>query len=752
MHDSDVVGEVNQHTQGTEFYGTSSNFVLLNQLFAYARQHMPQEHASSSSGNETSYITPSSPGGNDHFSLPGESGAWTSRKHGLGTGSNADLPLGRVSIINLLSNEEALAPPSRPKSPPCVVDTQQSGPGASTGPSIQERDGGHVNLVHHDGSVPLLRKEQSKHVSSPGLSTSHLPMLEKPAAVTPTKLAEARLEREYVRLFMNNMHHIHPMLEPIAFTERCEEEIWSVHTPIDKKKDRRHFLALYNIVVAVGALVAGPGVCQESGRDLKLYRNRWAQSEDLQQPISSQVLSRDYFRKSRALLGDIFEVCSLESAQTLLLMVTYLPYPYARSLLTLTKSLYCQNSLKPHACYMYCGQAVRTALAIGLPSESMSSSAEGRKAARRTWWCIYSHEIDMSCSSGRRDSLGKPRNYQIPLPYIIDQNASAAPDMAEVENHSVSMINEMVHLAAVLRRISKQIYHDSKGLTMLQKSSVAMELDALLDDWKARLPEWLDLSKVSFREEKWASKQKLVLQLRYLNARILLHRPFLATSVNKGQLQTSRHVELCLNAARESIGILYDSYATRHYFRTWWYNSTYTLYAGMIVLYVVMLGNTVVPSSTLINDVIKSRDILQSMEEATVARRSADLIREGLEVAQVCVQHRQNYSAEPEGTCLNPTDNGSQGQANSNDNVENDISWTFLSHTLSGQDPGTLLGSLIDPNVLQDFTAGNNNMPGLDFSTFPVDGSYSKGLGNDLASIIHWENGDSFDQFHEAYQ
>lgn len=37
---------------------------------------------------------------------------------------------------------------------------------------------------------------------------------------------------------------------------------------------------------------------------------------------------------------------------------------------------------------MYCGMAVRTALAIGLPSESMSTSSEACKAARRTWWLV----------------------------------------------------------------------------------------------------------------------------------------------------------------------------------------------------------------------------------------------------------------------------------------------------------------------------------------------------------------------------
>lgn len=37
---------------------------------------------------------------------------------------------------------------------------------------------------------------------------------------------------------------------------------------------------------------------------------------------------------------------------------------------------------------MYCGMAVRTALAIGLPTSAMADSIQSRKAARRTWWYV----------------------------------------------------------------------------------------------------------------------------------------------------------------------------------------------------------------------------------------------------------------------------------------------------------------------------------------------------------------------------
>jgi hypothetical protein len=145
-----------------------------------------------------------------------------------------------------------------------------------------------------------------------------------------------------------------------------------------------------------------------------------------------------------------------------------------------------------------------------------------------------SHNSDMCCSSGRRDSLGKPHNYKIPLPQIEVSSSLVSPpqshtlhtdfdrlqdpnipshSVAELESQGVSMVGEMVHLATILRRISKQIYHDSKGLDECQKSLVATELDELLDKWKRQLPEWLSLDTASIREPEWATKQKLVLRL-----------------------------------------------------------------------------------------------------------------------------------------------------------------------------------------------------------------------------------------------
>ncbi|CAG9956816.1 unnamed protein product [Clonostachys rosea f. rosea IK726] len=696
---ADVMGDVNQHTQGTEFYGTSSNFVLLSQFFAYAQQHLPPRHSSSSNCNEGSYLSLASSRPSGPSSAHDQNSPWTSDGVVSGPGLPTRSPL---SIVNLLHNNEALEPPSRPKTQTHVAENQQGVPEDSSLALSRTRNGSYTGLIQ-DG-IPTLHQQHSLNGESGRnlCSSAHPATKERPVPERSLHAAQKRLEREYVRLCLSNLHHIHPMLDPIALAARCEDEIWNVDAPLETNKGLRNFLALYYIVVAIGALGATAGISQHFERDIKMCMKECPNSS---LPVSSQSLSTKYFRKSRALLGDVFEVCSLESAQTLHLM-----------------SIYCQNALKPHACYLYCGHAVRTALAIGITRESMSNSIEDRKAARRTWWCIYSHEIEMSCNAGRRDSLGKPRNYQIDLPRIRAQSSSV-PDGSELENCSVAMINEMAHFAAVLRRISKKLYYDSKGLTMLQKSVVAQELDTLLDDWKGQLPTYLDFGSVSFREEEWAAKQKLVLHLRYLHAKIVLHRPFLEAPMSGTTTRMSRHVDSCLEAARDTIRVIYDAYTNRHYFRTWWYNSTYTLYAGMIVLYVVILGQAAVSSNELLDDVVKAQDILQSMEEAIVARRSANLIREGLEVAQACIQNQQNQSARHEGTESEQEHDASPGQSDLNNMASqagSEFSRTLFSHAVPGQDPA-LLASIVDPNLLRDFTAAED-MSGLEFPMFPFEG------------------------------
>jgi len=172
------------------------------------------------------------------------------------------------------------------------------------------------------------------------------------------------------------------------------------------------------------------------------------------------------------------------------------------------------------------------------------------------------------------------------------------------------------------------------------------------------------------------------LELRYHNAKILLHRPFVAASTLHKSSELSRNVEACLSAAQSTIHLLYESYLHRYYFRTWRYNCTYTVYATTIILYLILLDYNATPASDLISDVRKSLDILLSMEEAPVVRRCADLVRELLEVALEHIRRRQARS----NTSLNSLEHQQQ-------HAEGSKSQPSLQNTVASNNPHDLFRS-----------------------------------------------------------
>lgn len=197
------------------------------------------------------------------------------------------------------------------------------------------------------------------------------------------------VEKECIQLFFANLHLIYYFLDKNSFMESCERLIWS--PDLNKSKTRgphclSKFSALYNAVVAVGAITAGddavaaPKVQSFLEARSKQQSERSAGKKAVYPPLE---LAQIYFAKAKALLGDLFEVCSLESTQTLFLMVRSL-----QTELKLTthiwQSIFCQYALKPHGCYMYSGMATRTASAIGIANEpDLSRNPIG---AIRTWW------------------------------------------------------------------------------------------------------------------------------------------------------------------------------------------------------------------------------------------------------------------------------------------------------------------------------------------------------------------------------
>ncbi|KPM41580.1 hypothetical protein AK830_g4956 [Neonectria ditissima] len=249
------LGDINQHTEGSEFYGHTGTFYFLSRLQSRAKGQRSPKTAL-------------------------ESG---DRGHGKATADD--------SVVNLL----------------------------------------------HSSDYSVSGAHGSKGIGQPSTSPQYAPngppyachSVEQSAQAPPERRSSigTEIERECVRLYFVNLHCIHPILEQALFLSRCEKEVWMGEAipsdaPTPRVRARTRFLALFNIVLAIGAITAGETslamwngaaayldeACRQDGKFI---------SSDIYLPIKASQL---FFERSKLHLEDTFESSSFETAQTLFLM------------------------------------------------------------------------------------------------------------------------------------------------------------------------------------------------------------------------------------------------------------------------------------------------------------------------------------------------------------------------------------------------------------------------------------------------
>ncbi|CAK7214055.1 hypothetical protein SEUCBS140593_002049 [Sporothrix eucalyptigena] len=184
--------------------------------------------------------------------------------------------------------------PSRPRNPPARlgqprqdVQTGQNGPSSLPGPLATTA----VNLLHcsdYPSSAP------------------------NPCSVTmPTSVVRTELERECARLYFMNLHCVHPVIDQTSFLERCEREVWAyvAATPASR------FLALFNIVLAVGAITA-EDTTLAMWKGMTDFLDQAFQQDGLaggKRTDMSIKAAHVFFEKAKFHLGDAFESSSFET-------------------------------------------------------------------------------------------------------------------------------------------------------------------------------------------------------------------------------------------------------------------------------------------------------------------------------------------------------------------------------------------------------------------------------------------------------
>lgn len=310
--------DVNEHTTGREYYGRSSNFALLGKLFAHARSNVFD--------GQTSMISRQSGVFSAKASAEGSMRSPRLHSHHPAVESNIHRPnrlaVDRLSIVNLLYDDGTSV--AEPSSTPSVLARSRTDRQASSTPA---------NSHAHTKSTDLNEIVVVDDASPPGSAnqdTQAGPSHPYRRGTFPTTLAsdnfgrsrlEMEIEKEYLRSFFANLFYVHPFLSQTPFMAKCEAIIWSRWPVKEIPRGDQHFVALYNAVLAVGSLTGSPDTFTVHKEQLD--QDTDGIHSDMSIAASSIQVSGIFFDRSKRLLGDCFEVCSLESAQTLHLMVSF---------------------------------------------------------------------------------------------------------------------------------------------------------------------------------------------------------------------------------------------------------------------------------------------------------------------------------------------------------------------------------------------------------------------------------------------
>jgi hypothetical protein len=143
------------------------------------------------------------------------------------------------------------------------------------------------------------------------------------------------------------------------------------------------------------------------------------------------------------------------------------------------------------------------------------------------------------------------------------------------------IIEHAVDLARITRSICQNIYLSSPSIA--DSITWTNQIEEELDSWVQSVPPAIrpntqpqlqqKPSLKGAKDVQWAKRQKLVLSIRYHNLKILLFGSLLIRSSPAERSNMPGCLEnttKCLDSAKETISIIYQTYAHSDFFQTWY--------------------------------------------------------------------------------------------------------------------------------------------------------------------------------------
>ena len=149
-----------------------------------------------------------------------------------------------------------------------------------------------------------------------------------------------------------------------------------------------------------------------------------------------------------------------------------------------------------------------------------------------------------------------------------------------------------------MEKVFQNNFGSDKSISCSSLFQQIISIEPRLATWKAKLPEYL---RVQTKEDVRQNSQeasifhplRTVITLRYLCARVLLHRPMVARFLDHDGMKEGASeewsflldfgrtsLEIGVRSAAEMIEIIYTSFACRHHMlTTWWFSIYYREYS-----------------------------------------------------------------------------------------------------------------------------------------------------------------------------
>lgn len=188
---------------------------------------------------------------------------------------------------------------------------------------------------------------------------------------------------------------------------------------------------------------------------------------------------------------------------------------------------------------------------------------------------------EISFSIGRPDTLGADAYHNRQLPIVRGCSSVQLPQQnVMLEPPHCAIIGCMVEFSRITKSVCQKVYLSDQSVSQLM--DMIAQIEECLEQWLQRLPETIrpSITKPArqqsslrrARDAQWVKRQRLVLNIRYHNLRILLFGSLLLKTNNSehSSIPGSENIIMkCLDSAKETINIIYHVYEHSDFFQTW---------------------------------------------------------------------------------------------------------------------------------------------------------------------------------------